>query len=132
MVFKWAAVLIGLSILGAANAQRLLIPEVTAPADLKNIHVVKIASDPHSSDFVIFVKHQVPLHKHESHSESLYVLEGAGQFQLGEETFNISPGDYIKIPEGMPHSVKVSSPEPLKVISIQAPEFFGKDRIAVK
>ncbi len=132
MVFRWVTVLIGFSIMASASAQKQLIAEITAPADLENIHVVKIASDPHSSDFIIFIKHQVPLHKHEKHTESLYVLEGTGQLQLGEETLTIGPGDHIKIPEGTPHSVKVSSSVPLKVISIQAPEFFGKDRVSVK
>ena len=122
-----------LSLLGCgfAQAQKLVLSEITAPSDLENIHVIKIASDGNSSDFVIFVKKEVPLHKHVMHSESIYVLEGNGLFQLGDKTLEVGPGDYIKVPEGVPHALKVVSQVPLKAISIQAPEFFGKDRVKV-
>jgi mannose-6-phosphate isomerase-like protein (cupin superfamily) len=114
-----------------ANAGKLVLSEITPPSDLDNIHVVKISSDSHATDFVIFVKQQVPLHKHLTHTESLYVLEGKGIFQLGEKIFDIEPGDYINIPEGTPHAVTVTSSIPLKVFSVQAPEFLGKDRVKV-
>ncbi len=106
--------------------------EIVSPKDLKNIHVQKLASDKNSSDFVVFIRHNVPLHQHLTHSETVYVLEGTGVFQYGDEKVIIGPGHYIKIPQGTPHGVTVTSAIPLKVLSIQAPEFFGKDRIAVK
>ncbi|MDX2349118.1 MAG: cupin domain-containing protein [Porticoccus sp.] len=117
--------------LSHANADKLVLSDITPPADLENIHVVKISSDAHSTDFIVFVKQQVPLHKHLVHTETLYVLEGSGAFQLGEESFDIGPGDYINVPEGTTHAVTVTSPIPLKVLSVQAPEFLGKDRVMV-
>lgn len=107
------------------------VSDIHAPKDLENIHVVKLATDAHSTDFVIFVKKKVPLHKHLKHSETLYVLEGAGEFELADKTISIAAGDHIRIPEGVPHAVTVTSDKPLKVISVQAPEFFGKDRVKV-
>ncbi|MEH6467049.1 MAG: cupin domain-containing protein, partial [Porticoccus sp.] len=117
--------------LSHANADKLVLSDITPPADLENIHVVKISSDAHSTDFIVFVKQQVSLHKHLVHTETLYVLEGSGAFQLGEESFDIGPGDYINVPEGTPHAVTVTSSIPLKVLSVQAPEFLGKDRVKV-
>jgi len=117
---------------GLAHAQKLELSEIKAPSDLENIHVINIASDGNSSEFLIFVKKAVPLHKHVTHSESVYILEGKGVFQLGGKTFDVGPGDYIKIPEGVPHSLKVLSEIPLKAISVQAPEFFGKDRVMIE
>lgn len=117
--------------LGQANADKLVLSEITPPSNLENIHVVKLSSDPHSTDFIVFVKQLVPLHKHLAHTETLYVLEGSGTFQLGEESFDIGPGDYINVPEGTPHAVAVTSSMPLKVLSVQAPEFLGKDRVKV-
>ena len=128
---KWFVLLVGMIGASAAGAEKLSLAEITPPDDLENIHVVKLASDKNSSDFVVFVKQQVPLHKHVSHSESLLVLEGTGTFRLGDKTLTIGPGDYVKIPEGTPHSLKVTSASPLKALSIQAPEFFGKDRVSV-
>ena len=43
----------------------------------------------------------------------------------------IVAGDYIRVAKGTPHAVKVLSSTPLKIISVQAPEFFGKDRVKV-
>jgi mannose-6-phosphate isomerase-like protein (cupin superfamily) len=117
--------------LGQANADKLVLSEINPPSNLENIYVVKISSDLHSTDFIIFVKQQVPLHKHLVHTETIYVLDGSGAFQLGEEHFDIGPGDYINVPEGTPHAVKVTSSIPLKVLSVQAPEFLGKDRVKV-
>jgi len=113
------------------SAERLVLSDVKAPEALENIHVVKLASDSYSTDFVIFVKKQVPLHKHVEHSETIYVLEGKGLFQLGDQNMEIVAGDYIRVPKGTPHAVKVLSSIPLKIISVQAPEFFGKDRVKV-
>jgi mannose-6-phosphate isomerase-like protein (cupin superfamily) len=117
--------------LSHANADKLVLSDITPPADLQNIHVVKISSDAHSTNFIVFVKQQVPLHKHLVHTETLYVLEGSGAFLLGEESFDIGPGDYINVPEGTTHAVMVTSSIPLKVLSVQAPEFLGKDRVMV-
>ncbi len=128
---KWIVLLAGIIGAGAVNAEKLRLSEITAPAELENIHVTKIASDKNASDFVIFVKKQVPLHKHVSHSESIFVLEGTGIFQLGAKTLAIGPGDYVKVPAGTAHSLRVTSAIPLKALSIQAPEFFGKDRVSV-
>ena len=128
---KWIFALLGIIGASSVNAERLSLAEIKAPDGLENIHVVKIASDKNASDFVVFVKQQVPLHKHVSHSESLFVLEGTGTFRLGDKTLTIGAGDYVKIPEGTPHSLTVTSAIPLKALSIQAPEFFGKDRVSV-
>lgn len=113
------------------SAERLVLSDILPPEDLENIHVVKLASDSYSTDFVIFVKNMVPLHKHVEHSETIYVLEGKGLFQLGDQNMEIVAGDYIRVPKGTPHAVKVLSSIPLKIISVQAPEFFGKDRVKV-
>ena len=114
------------------QAEILNLSEIALPESTENIYVKKIASDANSSDFVIFIKKQVPLHKHASHTETIFVLEGRGMFQEGDKKMEIGPGDYLRIPEGTPHAVTVISDEPLKVLSVQAPEFLGKDRIFIK
>lgn len=109
---------------GFHAAAKTLLPE--KPFD--NVLVQKLYSDPHASGFVIWIKHDVPLHKHAHHSETVMVLEGKGNMRLGEAQFPVRKGDILFIPEGTPHAVTVSSGV-LKVVSIQAPEFDGTDRI---
>lgn len=102
---------------------------LTPPGDFTNIHVQKIAGDSLVSTFVIFIKENVPLHKHQYHSENVVILEGEGVMTLGSITKEIKAGDIIFIPANTFHEVKVTSEKPLKVISIQAPEFDGTDRV---
>ncbi|MDF1676842.1 MAG: cupin domain-containing protein [Vicingaceae bacterium] len=97
--------------------------------DYDNIHIKKLDTDSNSTSFVIWIKQGVKSHKHEHHSEVLYVIEGEGEMTIGEKTNKIKGGDYFRIPKNTYHSLKVTSKEPVKVISVQAPEFFGKDRV---
>lgn len=96
------------------------------------IHVEKLASDSLATSFLIWVKNEVRAHFHARHTEYVMVLEGSGEMSLGLETFTIAPGDIIYIPMNTAHSVLVTSEMPLKVLSIQTPEFRGKDRIFVR
>jgi mannose-6-phosphate isomerase-like protein (cupin superfamily) len=57
------------------------------------------------------------------------VLEGKAEMTLNDKTFSIKKGDVIFIPKNSFHSVKTTSKIPLKVLSIQAPYFDGKDRV---
>lgn len=100
--------------------------------DYDNIQVQKINNADDATSFIIWVKKNVRLHKHEAHTENLYVLEGEGKMTVGDTTFMIKPGDYFQIPKNTPHAVVVLSKKPLKVISVQAPEFKGKDRIFIE
>lgn len=96
------------------------------------IAVQKMASDKNSTSFIIWIKETVKPHKHEKHTENIYVLEGEGELKLNGKAFKIKPGDWLNIPENAVHSVKVTSSLPMKVLSIQSPEFSGDDRVFVE
>ena len=57
-----------------------------------------------------------------------------GQFYQKRSDLSVSITRFLHftIKKGTPHAVKVTSIEPLKVLSVQAPEFFGKDLEIVK
>jgi mannose-6-phosphate isomerase-like protein (cupin superfamily) len=93
-----------------------------------NIQSIKLFSDSNSTSFVIFVKDQVKAHYHENHTETIVVLEGKAEMQLNNNYLEINVGDILTIEPQNIHSVKVTSEIPLKVLSIQAPEFKGRDR----
>jgi quercetin dioxygenase-like cupin family protein len=95
----------------------------------ESIKVQKIAGDSLTSSFIIEIKDKVKKHYHREHSETIYVIDGKGEMILGDKTIQVKPGDYLFIPKGTVHAVKVTSKNPLKVLSIQAPLFDGKDRI---
>ena len=95
----------------------------------ENVHVYELDSDPLTSTFMIWVKNEVAEHYHADRTEIVYVLEGKGEMTLGDIKQNIEPGDYIFIPKGTKHSVIVKSESPMKVLSIQTPQFDGSDRV---
>jgi mannose-6-phosphate isomerase-like protein (cupin superfamily) len=113
------------------KAQHRSLDTIKAPTAYDNIYSFPVSSDSLSSSFVIFIKKEVKKHKHISHSEHVYVLEGEGEMLLGDKTFRIKKGDVIFIPMNTPHAVKTTSVSPVKVLSVQSPYFDGKDRILI-
>ena len=111
-------------------AQNIVQLKKIKPAkDYENIHIQKLESDKNASSFLIWIKENVRIHKHAYHTETIIVLEGKGIMTIGEEVFNVKKNDYFVIPENRPHALTVTSGRPVKVISIQSPEFKGLDRI---
>jgi mannose-6-phosphate isomerase-like protein (cupin superfamily) len=105
---------------------------ISPPKNFNNIHVEKLGSDSKVSEFVIFIKDEVKPHYHELHTELIYVLEGKAVMTLGQTKQVIKAGDFIRINPASIHAVKVFSDIPLKVLSIQTPEYNGNDRVFIK
>jgi mannose-6-phosphate isomerase-like protein (cupin superfamily) len=105
---------------------------ITTPTSFENIYNRTLNADFLTSSFIIVIKKGVKKHKHIMHSEHVYVLDGTGEMILGERSFMIKKGDLIFIPKNTPHALKVTSTNPVKVLSIQAPNFDGKDRAVVE
>ena len=102
---------------------------VKAPLAYDNVFVKPLTSDSLASSYVIFIKKEVKKHKHVFHTENVYVLDGEGELLLGDKMMRIKKGDIIFIPKNTIHALKVTSAMPVKIISIQAPYFDGKDRV---
>jgi mannose-6-phosphate isomerase-like protein (cupin superfamily) len=98
----------------------------------ENIYNKALYSDSLCSSFCIVIKNEVKPHKHHYHSEHVTVLEGEGLMKLDGKSFTIRKGDVVFIPKNAVHSVKRIGLIPLKVISVQAPYFDGKDRVIVE
>jgi mannose-6-phosphate isomerase-like protein (cupin superfamily) len=96
------------------------------------LKVEKIGGDSLTTSFVITIKQGVKKHLHKEHSETIHVLEGEAEMLLGDKMIHIKKGDFIFIPKNTPHKVDVISTIPLKVLSIQAPYFDGKDRLLLE
>lgn len=113
------------------NSQTIFNTDTIGLKSNKDVYVLPIASDSLSSSFCIIIKTEVKPHKHINHSEQVIVLEGEGEMKINNKTNNIKKGDVIFVPKGTVHSVIRKNQKPLKVISVQAPFFNGKDRVLV-
>lgn len=98
----------------------------------KNIEVVKLHSVEETTGFLIWVEDTVRPHYHAKHNETLYFISGEGYFYIGGKKHWVKPGSFVSIPKTVVHAFKTTSEEPVKAISIQAPEFLGKDRIFIE
>lgn len=97
-----------------------------------NLYNSPLFGDSLASSFLIVIKKEVKLHKHLKHSEHVVVLEGNGQMKIADKQVDIKKGDVIFIPKNTAHSVKSTGKIPLKVVSVQAPNFDGKDRLFIE
>ena len=102
--------------------------DVKPDKEYENICVKKLDTDSNSTSFVIWIKKGVNSHKHERHSEIISVIAGEGVMTIDQKSFDVKVGDYFRIPKHTFHSLIVKSNKPMKVLSVQSPEFLGKDR----
>ena len=118
---------IGITLCKAQSFQSL--DTIKPPASYENIYNRPIFSDSLTSSFVIFIKKEVKKHKHVTHTEQVYILDGEGEMMVGDKKMKVKKGDIVLIPKNTFHSLKVTSQTPMKVLSVQSPQFDGKDRI---
>ena len=63
-----------------------------------------------------------PMHAHRNNDELFFVLEGAGEVRIGDETRPIRAGDFIGLPadSGKAHQIRNSGDIPLKVLALSS------------
>ena len=83
-----------------------------------------LAHTPRSSTNVTQIREHggAAAHIHREHDEIIYVVEGDGEFRLGDEVRQVKPGDLIVAPAGTVHGPTPRSPR-FVFVSVFAPEF---------
>lgn len=62
-----------------------------------------------------------PLHRHTQEAEAFYLLAGSMLYRAGDETYQLRAGDFIYLPRGVPHGLRVTGTEPTKFLGLTAP-----------
>ena len=57
-----------------------------------------------------------PPHIHQRDDETFYLLEGAVEFRLGDETIAARPGDSVSVPRGTVHSFRNAGTETARMM----------------
>ena len=60
-------------------------------------------------------------HAHDDFEQGMFILEGTGIFEIGDEVKEIGPGTCVFIPKGASHYVKTTSDIPMKFILVYSP-----------
>jgi mannose-6-phosphate isomerase-like protein (cupin superfamily) len=105
---------------------------MTPKEEYTNIKTIPLHTDENTSVFMIFVKQAVRKHLHQYHTEVITVLDGTGRMYLGGDYFDVKKGDHIVVPPNTAHAVVATSSKPLKVLSVQSPQFLGQDRVLIR
>jgi quercetin dioxygenase-like cupin family protein len=61
------------------------------------------------------------MHRQPAHEELLIVLDGEGDFRVGDETRHVSRGDFVFVPRDTLHGTVSAGNAPLSFLSIIAP-----------
>lgn len=79
------------------------------------------------AEATIFPGARTQLHRHFLSEELYHVTAGYGRMQLGEQFFDLSPGDTVRIDPGMPHCVEAVGVEPLRILCCCSPAYTHED-----
>lgn len=64
-----------------------------------------------------------PLHVHHTEDEGFWILEGSATFEVGDQTIEAGPGDYVFGPRDIPHRYS-TGPEGCRMLFIFTPGGF--------
>ena len=67
------------------------------------------------------------LHRHHRTEELYHVLEGRGRMTLGDERFQVGPGDTVAIAPGTPHCIENTGAQELVFLCCCAPAYDDAD-----
>ena len=89
-----------------------------------NVATCKITAGDTDGTFEIFDEQCKPgfesrLHMHTKSFQVCYVVDGSGEFQLGDQLFHAKKGACVNIPPGVPH--KVGSKEGMRMLMVYSP-----------
>jgi len=111
------------------DAQHLSTDTIFNGTQTENIVSRRLFSDSLCSSFLVSIKNEIKVHKHVHHSEQVVVISGSAVMSLGDSVFTMKKGDVSFIPANTWHGARTTSAEPFRVISIQAPQSDGTDRV---
>lgn len=66
-------------------------------------------------------------HRHHITEELYHVTEGCGHMLLGDETFEVVPGDTVLIPPGTAHAIENTGHQPLRLLCCCSPPYSHDD-----
>jgi quercetin dioxygenase-like cupin family protein len=62
-----------------------------------------------------------PYHLHHSEDEAFYMIEGESTFVCDGKKTVAGPGDYLFLPRGIPHGIRVSGSTPTRMLILAMP-----------
>ena len=67
------------------------------------------------------------LHRHRRSEELYHITAGRGRMTLGDQCFDVVPGDTVSIPPGTPHCIENLGTGPLRILCCCTPPYTHED-----
>jgi mannose-6-phosphate isomerase-like protein (cupin superfamily) len=68
-----------------------------------------------------------PAHIHTACEEVIFILSGKGEIKIGNELFPMKPGDAIYLPTGVPHIMRNTGKEIMRMVCSFSSSDFSRD-----
>jgi uncharacterized cupin superfamily protein len=62
-----------------------------------------------------------PLHRHTREAEAFYLLEGEMTYRAGEELYDLTPGCFMYLPQGLPHAFRTRGTDRVRYLALTEP-----------
>lgn len=98
----------------------------------ENIKVMPLFRNARSANLLVQVRDREPLHRHTDSDITVFLLRGAGDMRIGQETRAVKAGDVIHIERGAVHAYINRGPEPAAALVVYSPAPGPKDRVLVE
>lgn len=74
------------------------------------------------------VADDIPPHVHETEDESVYIIEGEVTVHIDDVEYNLEPGSFVFMPQGVPHAISMRSGS-WRGLSVSAPGGAFMDKV---
>ncbi|MFE9635754.1 cupin domain-containing protein [Streptomyces sp. NPDC006463] len=65
-----------------------------------------------------------PQHRHARHDEGFYIISGTVRFTVGENDYEATPGTFLMVPPGAPHTFANTTGQPAVMLSTFTPDLY--------
>ena len=72
---------------------------------------------------------KIPMHMHPKENHFVYIYRGKAKGKVGDVAAEVSPGQLVAIPAGVPHSFERIGDSPVEIILFSTPPFVAGDTI---
>ncbi len=94
--------------------------------------VTPIFENPRSKHVLVQVRGREPLHRHVDSDITVFMLRGAGDMRIGQETRPVKTGDIVHIQRGTIHAYINRGAEPAAALVVYSPAPGPRDRALVE
>jgi mannose-6-phosphate isomerase-like protein (cupin superfamily) len=91
-------------------------PEMVRPADAGDIYFIPIAENEDGQSAIVWLTEGSPEETHTDSIEKFLILEGSCEVIFNDHVHELRPGSVLSIPLHTPHTVKVTSAIPCKIM----------------